>query len=134
MVMFVILILLWLFREPRFIPGWGSFFREEGDTVYAMLHPWESCVCVWGGGGGGGGDSCVIIRSFLGRLSIVCVIGSHDSQECVCVCTYNVCVCVCVCMCVYMCRYVSDATAVLTIVFLLFLIPSEPCFCSWKST
>ena len=34
LVMFLILIMLWLFREPRFIPGWGALFREEGNTLY----------------------------------------------------------------------------------------------------
>ncbi len=31
LVMFLLLILLWLFREPRFIKGWGIIFRQEED-------------------------------------------------------------------------------------------------------
>ena len=30
-VLFVTLILLWLFREPKFIPGWGSVFSTDDD-------------------------------------------------------------------------------------------------------
>ena len=26
-ILFCILILLWFFREPQFIPGWGDFFK-----------------------------------------------------------------------------------------------------------
>lgn len=29
LVMFVLLALLWLTREPKFIPGWGHIFRTE---------------------------------------------------------------------------------------------------------
>ena len=29
--MFVLLVLLWLFREPRFIKGWGVIFRVDEE-------------------------------------------------------------------------------------------------------
>ncbi|CAI8047247.1 Solute carrier family 13 member 3 [Geodia barretti] len=32
--LFVLLALLWLFREPRFIPGWASVFRSSGGASY----------------------------------------------------------------------------------------------------
>lgn len=31
---YAILVLLWLFREPGFIPGWGILFRTENGTRY----------------------------------------------------------------------------------------------------
>lgn len=37
LLMFVILILLWLFREPRFIKGWGIIFREENGDRYVRV-------------------------------------------------------------------------------------------------
>jgi len=35
--MFVLLVLLWLFREPKFIPGWGDWFRSE-DGKRQVVH------------------------------------------------------------------------------------------------
>lgn len=37
MVMFVLLVLLWLFREPKFIPGWGAIFKttESGSSFFS---------------------------------------------------------------------------------------------------
>ena len=39
LVMFTILALLWLTREPRFIPGWGEIFEtEESGKRYAPYY------------------------------------------------------------------------------------------------
>lgn len=27
-VLFIVLVLLWIFRDPKFIPGWGTFFSK----------------------------------------------------------------------------------------------------------
>lgn len=41
LVLFVILISLWMFRDPKFMPGWGSLFSKYNSmwfffmTVYA---------------------------------------------------------------------------------------------------
>ena len=38
LILFVLLALLWLTREPRFIPGWGKIFEiEESGKRYSTL-------------------------------------------------------------------------------------------------
>ena len=37
LVLFVLLALLWLFREPRFIPGWASVFRSDGGARSSLV-------------------------------------------------------------------------------------------------
>lgn len=44
-VLFILLAVLWLFREPRFIPGWASIFPSKDGkryilllTLYSLLH------------------------------------------------------------------------------------------------
>lgn len=38
LVLFVILISLWMFRDPKFVPGWGSLFSKKiGDSVPVLL-------------------------------------------------------------------------------------------------
>lgn len=37
-VLFVILVNLWLFRDPKFVPGWGSLFSKQiGDAVPVLV-------------------------------------------------------------------------------------------------
>ena len=38
LVMFILLALLWLFREPKFIPGWGSFFESDENGARYFQH------------------------------------------------------------------------------------------------
>ena len=33
MILFVTLALLWLFREPRFMPGWAVIFRVDSESA-----------------------------------------------------------------------------------------------------
>ena len=48
LVIFVLLALLWLTREPKFIPGWGQIFQTEEsgkrlkDNVVAII-----CACMY---------------------------------------------------------------------------------------
>lgn len=36
-ILFTILVLLWMFRDPKFIPGWGSFFSKyEGFNLISF--------------------------------------------------------------------------------------------------
>ena len=83
-VLFVTLILLWLFREPKFIPGWGSVFSTDDDgRRYA-------CTPVY------------TVFSILGHRIIIF-------------------------------SYFSDTSTVLFVVFLLFVMPSQPFYsCSSK--
>lgn len=38
--MFVLLVLLWLFREPRFIKGWGVIFKEQEGKM-CVREKWD---------------------------------------------------------------------------------------------
>ena len=38
LILFILLALLWLFREPKFIPGWGSFFESEENGARYFWH------------------------------------------------------------------------------------------------
>ena len=45
-VLFIILVLLWFFRSPGFIPGWGSYFGEDADgNKWVWRHP-HDCMIV----------------------------------------------------------------------------------------
>ena len=105
--LFAVLILLWLFRDPRFIEGWGIIFREEDGKKYdyaLVLYPIKGHMIIF------------VWPVEAGRFR-----SSHVTPHAVSVYVVIAFVCYCV-------RYVTDTTTVLTIVFLLFLIPSEPIF------
>lgn len=90
LLLFLLLALLWLFREPKFIDGWGSFFKTDGESGQRyynnMLSPVTIEQC----------DSDVLFTLLF--------------------------------------SYFSDASTALFIVFLLFVIPSKPCFSLGKSS
>ena len=54
---FIVVALLWLCRDPQFVPGWGALFSTESVTA-----PRPAAL---GGGGGEGADVYTVIQSVL---------------------------------------------------------------------
>ena len=63
---FIVVALLWLCRDPQFVPGWGALFPTESVTA--------SCHAALGGEGGGegregGADVYTVIEGLMSTLS-----------------------------------------------------------------
>lgn len=75
--MFVILVLLWLFRDPRFIPGWGSLFKSENNIRLIMHIYYQLIIFV-----------IVVVISFVtdstSVLAVVFLLFLIPSEPCCC--------------------------------------------------